>query len=224
MADEQTHTETSTEQTAETTAETVKAGAKQTVETTEAGAESEGTALGGEVEKTEEEKTEARAEVPEAYELTTPEGFEKLDDTAVAEATPVFKELNLSNEQANKLVPVAASFAKRIIDQRDQQMLADIATTRKDWLEAAKADPEVGGTNWDASLASAAAAMDRLGFTKGSPLRNYLNESGAGNHVELIRFMSKVGKAIGEDNDFVRGDQSASVKKTDEELFYGPKG
>jgi hypothetical protein len=178
------------------------------------------TALGGDPEP----KEPPKAAVPEAYELTPPEGFEKLDPEAVAAATPVFKELNLTNEQANKLMPVAGEFAKKIIAERDQQLLGDVAATRKNWLEEAKADPEVGGANWDTSLEAAAKAMDSLGFPKGSPLRNYLNESGAGNHVEMIRLMAKVGKAIGEDTDFVRGNQNSAVKKTDEELFYGPKG
>jgi hypothetical protein len=225
VADEQTHTETSTDQTVETTAETVTEGGKQTTEATEES--TEGTALGGDVETTESGETEgetAKEGPPETYELTPPEGFEKLDPDAVAAATPVFKELNLTNEQANKLMPVAGEFAKKIIAERDQQLLGEVAATRKNWLEEAKADPEVGGANWDTSLEAAAKAMDSLGFPKGSPLRNYLNESGAGNHVEMIRLMAKVGKAIGEDMDFVRGNQNSAVKKTDEELFYGPKG
>jgi hypothetical protein len=222
VADEQTHTETSTEQTAETTAETVTEGGAHTAETTEESTES--TALGGEAETGETEGETAKEGPPETYELTPPEGFEKLDQEAVAAATPVFKELNLTNEQANKLMPVAGEFAKKIIAERDQQLLGEVAATRKNWLEEAKADPEVGGANWDTSLEAAAKAMDSLGFPKGSPLRNYLNESGAGNHVEMIRLMAKVGKAIGEDTDFVRGNQNSAVKKTDEELFYGPKG
>jgi hypothetical protein len=163
-----------------------------------------------------------KAEVPEAYELATPEGFEKLDETAVAEATPVFKELGLSNEQANKLVPVAASFAKRIVEDRDQQLMGTILEQRKDWLETAKKDPEIGGTHWDGTISSAAKALDQLGFPKGSPLRVALDDSGFGNHPEMIRLMSKVGKAIGEDADFARA-TTGKDKKTDAEIFYGPQ-
>jgi hypothetical protein len=175
------------------------------------------TALGGDPD----DKPDAPA-VPETYELAVPEGFEKLDEESVAAATPVFKELGLSNEQANKLVPVAADFAKRIVAQRDQQLLGTILDQRKGWLEEAKKDPEIGGSNWDASLGSAAKALDALGFPKRSPLRTALNDSGFGNHPELIRFMAKVGKAIGEDTDLVRG-QGGKDKKTDAEIFYGPQ-
>ena len=181
------------------------------------------TALGGDTDLPADAAGEGGqdASVPEAYELTAPEGFAGLDPEAVAVATPVFKELGLSNDQANKLMPVAGEFAKRITAERDSQILASIGEQRKAWLEEAKADKEIGGTNWDASLASAAKALDQLGFTKGSPLRNVLNDSGLGNHPEMIRAWAKVGKAIGEDSDFVRGGGAGRAKPTDAELFYG---
>jgi hypothetical protein len=179
------------------------------------------TALGNDPKTEGEGDAPQAAAVPEAYELTTPEGFDGLDEKAVEAATPVFKELGLSNEQANKLMPVAGQFAKSIIEQRDQQLLGTILEQRKSWLEEAKADKEIGGTNWDATMQASARALDQLGFPKGSPLRTALDESGFGNHPEMIRLMSKVGKAVGEDSDFVRSDANAAVKpKDDRELFY----
>jgi hypothetical protein len=161
---------------------------------------------------------------PETYELAVPEGFEKLDETTVAAATPVFKELGLSNEQANKLIPVVADYAKRIVSDRDQQLMGTILEQRKEWLETARKDPEIGGQNWGVSIRDSARFLDQMGAPKGSPLRAALDDSGFGNHPELIRLFAKAGKAIGEDSNFVRGDPAAAVKpKTDAELFYGPK-
>jgi hypothetical protein len=180
------------------------------------------TALGNDPKPAEGEGDAPKAaEVPETYELTVPEGFEKLDADALAAATPVFKELGLSNEQANKLMPVAGEFAKKIIAERDQQFLGTILEQRKAWLNDAKADKEIGGSNWDATMQDSARALDRLGFPKGSPLRSALDESGFGNHPEMIRLIARVGKAVGEDSDFVRSDANAAVKpKDDRELFY----
>jgi hypothetical protein len=232
VADEAASTTTS-EQTATETATSEGAATEQQTAGTTAGASTEtgdlgSTALGGAGEetaaKTETETEGAKGEVPETYELATPEGFEKLDEAAVAAATPVFKELGLTNEQANKLMPVAGQFAKSIIEQRDQQFLGTILEQRKQWLGDAKADQEIGGTNWDASIQSSARALDRLGFPKGSSLRAALDESGFGNHPEMVRLLARAGKAIGEDSDFVRSDASAAVKpKDDRELFYGPQ-
>jgi hypothetical protein len=174
---------------------------------------------GADAAPTEGEESGEAAATPEKYELTAPEGF-TLDQEAVDTATPVFKELGLTNEQAQKLMPVAADFAKRIGDRLTGDLLGKVSEERKAWLETSRSDQEIGGANWDQSLTVAAKAMDQLGFVKGSPLRNILDESGLGNHPEMIRAFVRVGKAIGEDANFVRPEHNASVKRTDAELFY----
>lgn len=223
MADEVTSTQTS-----ETTTETPSNEVDTTalggaVETTTEGAQEQAegeTALGGKADEATAETTEAAAPVtPDTYELTAPDGV-TLDAESVAAATPVFKELGLSNEQANKLVPVAAQFAERIQTQANQAILADVAKTRADWLATAKADPEIGGAKYDETIKTAAAALDGLGFVKGSPFRVLLDESGLGNHPDMIRAFFKVGQAIGDDG-FVRTDTGGARKRTDAELFYG---
>jgi len=196
-----------------------------------AAAESGGTtALGGEADapvKTAEElaadaeKAKAAA-VPEKYELTAPEGM-TLAAADIDAATPIFKELGLSNEQANKLIPLAAQMAQRIQDKANQEILASVATDRKAWLDTARADPEIGGANWDTTMQVSASALDQLGFPKGSPFRVLLNESGLGNHPEMIRAFAKVGKAIGEDSNFVRAESGAG-KKTHAQILFGKQG
>lgn len=175
--------------------------------------------------KTAEEAAAAAkaAEVPEAYELTAPEGL-TLDADMVTEATPVFKELGLSNEQASKLMPVAAKFAERIAEQLNAQIASQVAADRKAWLDTSKADPEIGGKNWDKSLVEGARALDALGFPKGSPFRALLDSSGLGNHAEMIRAWAKVGKAIGEDGTFVRSDQGNGAQKSHAQVLYGKPG
>ena len=184
------------------------------------------TALGGATATTEGEKPAGEAEaaaavVPEAYELAMPEGI-PLDAAALETATPVFKELGLTNEQANKLVPVAMKYAESIAKGVNDQVQTQIAAERKSWLDTAKADPEIGGPNWDKTMSGAAAALDRFGFKEGSPFRQLLNDSGLGNHPDMIRAWSRVNAATGEGS-FVRGDGSAAVPKTDAEIFYGKK-
>lgn len=160
----------------------------------------------------------AKGEVPEAYELTAPEGI-ILDPALIEAATPIFKDMGLSNDQANKLMPIAAQMAQRIGDNLNQQILDSVATERANWLNTAKNDTEIGGQNWDASLVIAAKGLDTLGFVKGSLLRNLLDESGLGNHPEMIRAFVKVGKAIGEDG-FERGAGSAAIIRDKAEILY----
>lgn len=204
-------TETSTEATTTDVAEATAlnggadvATAADETATTEGAADTEA--------KVDEKKPEA--EVPEKYEFTPVDGVE-IDQSAVEMATPVLKELGLTNDQANKLVPVLQG----VIANRDQQMVDSIATERAKWLTAAKADPEIGGKAFGDNLTLAATALDRLGFVKDSPFRKLLDESGLGNHPEMIRAWSKVGKAIGEDSNFVRAD-AAPVKKSADAILY----
>ena len=189
-------------------------------ENTDAANSTEKTALGG---ADAEEGTGAdqgdKPEVPDAYELTAPDGL-SIDPSDVAAATPIFKELGLTNEQANKLMPVAAQFAQRIGDQLNQQILDGVMVERKSWLTAAEADPEIGGAQWKGSLTTAAKALDGLGFEKGSPFRVLLDESGLGNHPDMIRAWVKVGKAIGEDSKFPRSDSNPAKPKSHAQTLY----
>lgn len=140
------------------------------------------------------------------YALTMPDGVEL--DTDLADALgPEFKSLNLTNAQAQKLVDKYIEVqTKRATDSAgkpETQWSAAAYNYFKDngtpdtWADKAKADPEIGGGKWDASVASATRAIAALGD---ADLKNYLNASGGGNHPSLIRFMAKVGSMIKEDN------------------------
>ncbi len=226
MADDATLTETSApEMTAtETTTpndgigETVLGGAStEAAEGEPAAAETEAKADGAEGE----EGSEAEAPVvPEKYELKASEGLPDLDPEALALAEPVFKELGLTNDQAQQLIPVAEKFAASITDKLNQQILAGVAEQRAAWLAEAKADPEIGGNKWDDSLVAASKALDTLGFTKGTPFRAMLDESGLGNHPEMIRAWAKVGRAVSEDSDFVRSGVATAGARNAAEILY----
>ena len=172
-----------------------------------------------------EGEPEPDLEVPDNYDLAAPEGL-TLDPAAIALATPVFRELGLSNEQANKLMPVAGQFAQGLLDRRNRQMLGQVEADRKAWLDAAQADPEIGGRHWATTIGTAARALDALGLIKGSPFRVLLDESGLGNHPEMIRAFQRVGKAIAEDG-FERSSGIHHSRRDRAETLYPedtPKG
>lgn len=229
MADEATTTTTTETPAATTTVDVADAAQPTALGAADATAPAEGeeqpaaaaeatTEAAKPAEGAEEEAAAAAAEVPETYELTL-EGV-TLDEAMIAEATPVFKELGLSNDQANKLMPVAQKFAEQIGNAHNQQILDGVAKERKAWLDTAKADPEIGGQNWDANLVTAAKALDSLGFNKGSPFRALLDDSGLGNHPEMIRAFVKIGKAIGEDSDFVRAGGATTGPRSHADILY----
>ncbi|EMM3172380.1 peptidase [Serratia marcescens] len=156
-------------------------------------------------EKAEKDK---KPEAPEKYEFTPPEGQE-LDANALAVFEPVAKELGLSQEQAQKLVD--------IYPQIQQQQAEAWSKQVSDWGEQVKADKEIGGDKFNASVGAAQRALDQFGNPE---LREYLNASGLGNHPALVRFCAKVGKAMAEDT-FVVPNQGGQRSAAD--ILYGKK-
>jgi len=181
----------------------------------------ETTLLGGENAKASEDgdgdKGEAGEVVgaPETYEiaLNDAEGNAiPLDADMLAAATEVFREFNLTNEQANKLVPLGHQMMLKGMEAAETQMLEAVANSSKAWLDEFKADPEIGGNKADETLTLAAKALDSLGYPAGSPFRELLNISGLGNHPEMIRVFRKVGEAVSEDTSFASPDAAGEKK------------
>ena len=215
-------TETSTEtSTTETEAVNVATAAPAEAVPAETPAVEE-TALGGKPASEEAPAAEAEAEtaatVPEAYELTAPEGM-TLDQAAIDLATPIFKDLGLSNEQAQTLMPVAAEFGQMIAKNIEAAQVEAQSVWRAGLLTDAKADPEIGGAKWDQSLIDAGKGFSRLGIGDDHPFRALLNESGLGNHVEMVRVFAKAGQMLSEDMEFSRGG-GADTKRDAAEILY----
>lgn len=164
---------------------------------------------------------EAASGPPEKYELTPPDGFEAIDTEVLAEAEPVLKDLNLSNEQANKLMPIAGQLVKKTLERAEAAINERAITNRREWAEAFESDPEIGGANKDKTIALAAKAFDHYGIKAGEGVRALLDESGLGNHPDLIRFVARVGADL-EEGSFERGG-AASPPKAPEQKMYGPE-
>lgn len=154
-----------------------------------------------------EAKEKAEAGAPEEYaDFEAPEGVE-LDADAIEAFKPIAKELNLSQEDAQKLVNLQAETTKRWQESVQQH----VVNTRLEWREAAEADEEIGGDKFSENLAVARAGREAFGT---EALKTLLDESGLGDHPEVIRFFYKVGKANSE-HDFV-----TSGKPEKQKSFY----
>lgn len=195
--------------------------AAPTTQTEGATAEAETSVLGGDV------KDEAAVEevvapdvpvVPEAYELSL-EGVE-LDAKLIEEATPIFKELGLTNDQANALLPLAPKLMAQAQEATMQQLIEAGAQQRQQWLEAFKADPDIGGGKMDETTHLAAKGLDAIGFVEGHPFRKALTESGFGNHPDMIRMARRLGELVGEDGDFVRSGAGSATALPIEKRLY----
>lgn len=148
---------------------------------------------------------------PEKYEFTAGEGQE-LDKEAVAAFEPIAREIGLSNEQAQKIVDV---YGSTIIPQIAKQQEAAWQKQVTEWAETVKADKELGSVE---SIGNAQKAVDQFGTPE---LKQYLNDSGLGNHPELFRIFSRIGKAMSEDG-FVSG-SSENARSAADVLFGDSK-
>ncbi|RZN40403.1 peptidase [Escherichia sp. E2593] len=147
---------------------------------------------------------------PDKYDFKTAEGVE-LDTAALADFEPVARELNLSNEQAQKLVD---AYPKILAGVQQRQTEAWQKQT-EDWAAEVKADKEIGGDKLTSNLSLAQRALD----TFGPPgLKDYLSSTGLGNHPDLVRAFVKIGATMTEDN-MVTGKETG--QRSAAEVLYG---
>ena len=128
----------------------------------------------------------------EYADFTVPEEM-GIDQTALEAFVPVAKDLNLSQDQAQKLVDVQSTLVQK---HAEAQMVA-WTETQEQWRADVKADSEIGGDKMDAQVALAKKALDKVGTPE---LRALLDATGTGNHKEFIRFFARVGTFIGDDD------------------------
>ncbi|MEH3580938.1 peptidase [Enterobacter cloacae] len=151
-------------------------------------------------DKPAEEKDQKQEGAPEKYEFTAGEGVE-LDTEALKDFEPVARELNLTNEQAQKLVD---AYPKILAGVQQRQAEAWQKQT-EGWAETVKADKEIGGDKLTANLSAAQRALEQFGDPE---LKEYLDSTGLGNHPALVKAFIKVGKAMSEDKVVTGGHES----------------
>lgn len=141
-------------------------------------------------EKDGEDAPPAKA-APEKYELAAPEGV-KLDTELLGEFEGLARELDLTQEAAQKVTDIGAKLAQKWATQQAEL----IQTAAAEWATASRTDKEFGGDKLAENLAVGEKALDAFGSPE---LRTLLKESRFGNHPEVIRFMVRAGRAISED-------------------------
>lgn len=136
--------------------------------------------------------------VPEAYDFKDiiPEGMEYNEEHATA-FSAVAKECGLTQEQASKLAAYGMKYAQGGVQAAVEAHMAMVA----DWAQTAKT--ELGG-DYDKTVAMAARGI-RAAETKVPGIRQMLDETGAGNRIEMIRMLAELGALTGEDSGHTGG-------------------
>ncbi|OMG61471.1 hypothetical protein AUR59_020125 [Stutzerimonas balearica] len=132
----------------------------------------------------------------------------ELDAEVLTSFKGIAKELGISQEAAQKLIDLQG----QLDSKRMQALEAAQAEQSQRWADAVKADKELGGENYDKTVETAIKAVEKFGSPE---LRALLNETGIGNHPELVKFCHRIGKALSEDSLVMGGDQKPGARTAD---------
>jgi hypothetical protein len=156
-------------------------------------------------------KEEEKPKVPEKYELKLPEGS-PLKAEHVEKVAAYAKAQGLSNEQAQAILERENGAVSSFVQEQNET----IKTKMDSWVNEIKADKEIGGDAYDQTLSAAKRAVSRFATPE---FIQSLNETGLGNHPELVRVFARIGKAMSDDHSVFPGAQSGG-KKSIEDIFY----
>ena len=154
------------------------------------------------------------AKAPERYELSTPKGMpegHQIDETVLGSFTEVARELNLSNESAQKLLD-------KVLPVIQQRAVEQSEALHTQWRDAVKVDKEIGGQKLDENLATAKAALKAYG---NDGLQQLMNGP-IGSHPDMLKFLVKVGARVAPDK-FVERDVTTGDTESETARKLYPK-
>jgi len=154
------------------------------------------------------EQSDKSAGAPEQYDFKAPEG-KHFDAEVLQHFSEVAKELNLTNEGAQKMLD-------KLAPALEAKQTAAMSEAVKQWEADTRADKEFGGEKFNENLGVANQALQQFGTPE---LKNLLNQSGLGNHPEVVRFFYRAGKAISQDG-FVGGKPAAPEQTSIAQRMY----
>lgn len=134
---------------------------------------------------------------PEHYVLKNANG-EDVEPQELEMMSRMFKDVNLSQEQAQKLYSAYEKEQGSFIEQSQKEF----NKMRDDWFNQTISDPQLGGQNIGQTKLCIKRVMQQCGNKE---LSEFLNKTGLGFNPAMVRFMTKVGELLGNDNHFVQG-------------------
>lgn len=137
----------------------------------------------------------APAEVaPDSYSFTAPEGV-TLSDEFVGSYSEVARELNLTQEKAQKLIG-------KVLPAYKAQVQAENEALHEQWHKQSSEDKDIGGDKLPLTIKAAHRAIAAFG-SKG--FGELLSTSPIGSHPEVLKFLANVARTLKEDTPVMGG-------------------
>jgi len=158
-----------------------------------------------------EPKAEPKPDEHKEFVLKLEEGS-PLSDSDIDRISTLAKEKGLSEGDAKELI---AGQEAAVNVYKDAQM-QDVEDVRTEWVEESKSDKEFGGEEFDANMAVAKTAIDKYGSAE---FKKSLEDTGFGNHPEVIRVFYRIGKAMANDK-LITAESTVGNKPSDADILY----
>lgn len=139
--------------------------------------------------------------------FTLPEGV-SFDSERTTQFTSILGDLELTGKvdhalmqgAGQKLVDFHLNEVQRQVQDLSKQWTTQWEKTKNDWKESFLADPDIGGTKFQATVDSAVNFIKVHGGTpeQQTEFRNLMETSGLGNHPAMIRLLANAGRAYKE--------------------------
>ena len=149
---------------------------------------------------------------PEKYDFAEALKGMELDEEEANAFSELAREMNLTNEQANKMATYGFDFASKVLGAVEAQRNAEI----EGWGAAAK---QTLGADFDKTVQLCGAGVEALEKTMPG-IREALNLTGAGNRVEIIQAFAELGKYLQQDPGKGTDGQHMGADKSDPASRY----
>lgn len=144
----------------------------------------------------------ANSNVPESYEFLDGQGNAlDLDEQTKAGFTNAFKNIGLSQEQANKALNIYMADMKEVMENAQAENAQKQKEQIAQWRNEIANDPQLGGANLQQTKQNVSKVMQKFGSPE---LKDFLN-SGAGYNPTIIRLFNQIGEQLGNDSNFING-------------------
>ena len=139
-------------------------------------------------------------------------GALEFDASLFETMTPVLEEMNATQEQVQKLAEAYLGHVQKAADIHGKAMIEKYKEIKDGWEKTAR---EELGANVKQTQLEAGNALKQFGSEK---LIELFNETGVGNHIEVVKMLSKIGKHFTEDK--MEDGPSAGDDSSAEDVLY----
>lgn len=145
------------------------------------------------------------------YTFKDKDGNDVTEGEYIGHVKGIAKDLGLSKEQAQKFYEQAQDKVNEINTQA-------LENAKVEWINQTLADEEIGGQHLTESRTNALKAIRSFGSNE---FKELLINTGIIEHPEIVRFLSRVGKATSADDKFINGAKPNSQKQSFLREIYG---